>query len=123
MHWRLSISVRWFFVSSCVGEITQKVKKLLTKAESCVNIIIERYTDDGCPKYDKDNRLAVVGRAVIFFFYLRFFKFAIITIKTISTISASVVIISKAKVRVKIHRHHSFRVNCERSKKILSPLA
>ena len=61
---------------------------------------------------------ALIGvRAVIFFFYLRFFKFAIITIKTKSTISASVVIICKARVLVKIHRHQLLSLYYERSKK------
>ena len=43
--------------------------------------------------------------------------YAITITKTMSAIIASVVIISSAKVLVKIHRHHSFLINYERSKK------
>ena len=73
------------------------------------------------PYSKNDNRLYVQGSAVIFFFYLRFFKFAIITIKTISTISASVVIISNCQVQTKNHKHHSFLFIAKGARKDMTP--
>ena len=71
------------------------------------------------PYSKNDNRLYVQGSAVIFFFYLRFSIeiYASTMIKTVSAIIASVVIISSAKVLVKIHRHQLLSLYCERSKK------
>ena len=100
------------------------ISKSLTNLSFCDNIFIEkRYTDDGCSLAQlKDNRTFGTW-AVIFFFYFRFIRSEIITITIATANIASVVIISNFQVQTKDHKHHSFRTDCERSKKDMSPFA
>ena len=86
--------------------------------------ICKGHTDDGCSQLVKKITALIGSRAVIFFFYFRFIRSEIITIIAATAKIASVVIISNVQVRRINHRHHSFRLNCERSKKdiyLLSP--